>query len=131
MFRLNAYTLNGGDVVSAWYAKQTGKAGAKRKAKLDAIMLHLRQQPRELWIRGYYDTLRDGIGEVRFKLNGINYRPLGYFGPGRYDFTFLFFATKTNEFDPLRAIDIAVSRRGEIQNGSVRVKEIKRWDHEG
>jgi hypothetical protein len=73
MIRLNAYTSSKGlDVVSAWYDAQTGKGGAKRKAKLDALMIHLRQQPRDFWIRPQYDTLRDGVGELRFKEGGVN-----------------------------------------------------------
>ena len=103
---------DGADVVTIWYENHQNLPGVR--ARLDAIMFHLRCENREGWTRPYYDTLRDGVGEVRFKVNGINYRALGFFGPNRNDFTFLLFATKTDRFDPVNAIDIAVERRLQV-----------------
>jgi hypothetical protein len=72
--------------------------------------------------------LRDGVGEVRFKVGGVNYRPLGSFVPGRNEFTFTLFATKTNRFDPRDAIDIAARRRIYIELHNSRSKVVKdRW----
>ena len=131
MFRLKAYTVGKSeDVVSEWYRRQTGRAGAKRKATLDQRVLYLRQQPRDLWTRPYYDTLRDGVGEVRFSQNGVKYRAIGFFGPQRNDFTFLLFATKTDGFDPVNAIDIAAARRTAIGLAQATAKEITRWNYE-
>jgi len=126
-FTIKAYVLNdGGDVVTSW----VGRYGQQPKvmARMDALMIHLRQQPKDGWIRPYYDTLSDGIGEVRFKVMNILHRPLGFFGPDRNDFTFLFFATKKAKFDPPNAIDTAVSRKAEIENGSAGVIRITRWE---
>ena len=92
------------DVVSYWYMTTAPTA----RAKLDALMVHLRTQKREGWIRPAYDVLRNGVGEVRFKAQKINHRGLGYFGPDRNQFTFLLFATKTNVFKPNNAISRAV-----------------------
>lgn len=103
---------DGADVVSIWYDNHQNLPGVR--ARLDTIMMHLRCQNREGWTRPYYDTLRDDVGEVRFKTNRVNYRPLGFFGPNRNDFTFLYFATKTNRFDPTNAIDIAVERQQQV-----------------
>ena len=103
---------DGADVVTIWYENHQNLPVVR--ARVDAIMMHLRCQNREGWTRQYYDTLRDGVGEVRFKVNRINYRPLGFFGPNRNEFTFLYFSTKTNRFDPVNAIDIAVERRQQV-----------------
>lgn len=126
-FAAKAYALDdGGDVVSSWYAHY-GR-WPKITVRLDLLMIHLLQQPRDNWTRPYYDTLRDGVGEIRFKVKGILHRPIGFFGPRRNDFTFLFFATKRDEFEPRDAIDIAVMRKAQIENGAARIVEVKRWE---
>lgn len=126
MIIAKAYALHdGGDVVSSWYA-QYGR-WPKITTKLDLKMIHLLQQNRDGWTRPHYDTLRDGVGEIRFKAKGILYRPLGYFGPNRNDFTFLLFVTKRDEFDPPNAIDIAVERRIQIEQSRAGTVEINRW----
>jgi hypothetical protein len=122
-FRLD--DCGAGDVVTRWYAQYDDRP--KVRAKLDSRMTYLRQQNREGWIREPYDTLRDDIGEVRFKADQMWYRPLGYFGPGRNEFTFLFFATKTDEFDPPNAIDIAVERKLVVENNPKRAIRLRRW----
>jgi hypothetical protein len=123
MILLRAFLEQGTDVVTQWYVNATGKA----RAALDGRMIYLRQQPRHGWVREPYDTLRDGIGEVRFKSAHIWHRPLGFFGPGRNEFTFLFFATKTDEFIPRNAIDIAVVRRNAVLNDPNIAIRLSRW----
>jgi hypothetical protein len=117
--------MDGGDVVARWYELMVGRP--KVRAKFDARMTYLRQQPREGWVREPYDTLRDGVGEVRFKAEGMWYRPIGFFGPGRNEFTFLIFATKTSEFDPVNAIDMAVERKGIVELEPQRAVRVTRW----
>lgn len=117
---------DGQDVVSRWYEAYEGLP--KVRARLDNIMLHLRQQNREGWRREYFDTLRDGVGEVRFKMFDINYRPLGSFVPAREEFTFALFATKNGEFNPPNAIDIAVEIRKLIERNPARSRYVAgRW----
>lgn len=111
------------DVVSRWH----GVCGPKVHATLAAKMVYLRQQNREGWIRPHYDSLRDGVGEVRFKVERINYRALGFFGPSRNEFTFCFFATKTNSFDPRNAIDIAVARKALVEKSPIRAVKLRMW----
>jgi hypothetical protein len=127
LFRANAYVLDdGGDVVSSWYAEH--ERWPKITVRLDLLMTHLLQQPRDNWIRPHYDTLRDGVGEIRFKVNRIQHRPIGFFGPERNDFTFLLFATKSAEFYPRNAIDVAVALKTRVENGTARTVRIVRWD---
>lgn len=132
MIRLLAYRLHDGiDIVSAWYANQAGDSGLR--AKLDARMIHLRQQPREGWKREPYDTLSDGIGEIRFERKNIQYRPLGFFGhPNRYDFTFLLFATKkegksATRWEPANALVLAVQRMEDLKSGLAYSTVLHRW----
>lgn len=125
MIGISAFVPDQGvDVLSEWFHT----AGNMEKAKLDSRMLHLRQQRREKWTRPFYDTLRDGVGEVRFKANRIQHRALGFFGPDQNEFTFLILATKTNRFNPPNAIDIAVERRKLILSGNAARHVITRWD---
>jgi hypothetical protein len=126
MIRLKSFRWeDGSDAVTQWYEQMADRP--KVRAKFDARMTYLRQQPREGWVREPYDTLRDGVGEVRFKAEGIWYRPIGFFGPGRNEFTFLIFATKTDEFHPVNAIDIAVQRKVVVQRDSQRAVKVIKW----
>jgi hypothetical protein len=114
-----------GDVVTDWYEQMAARQ--KARARLDSRMTYLRQQPREGWVRPIYDTLRDGVGEVRFKIENTLYRPIGFFGPGRNEFTFLLFATKADKFDPINAIDVAVERKSILQKDPQRAVKVTRW----
>lgn len=110
MILLRSYQLeDGSDVVDAWFEEQ--ETSPRIRARFDSIMVHLRCQNREGWTRPYYDTLRSGVGEVRFRVQETNFRPLGFFGPDRNEFTFLFFATKNAAFHPPNAIEMAIERR--------------------
>lgn len=117
---------DGIDAVSKW---QTS-CGPKVQAALAARMVYLRQQKREGWTRPHYDLLRNGVGEVRFKAERINYRALGFFGPGRNEFTFCFFATKTSGFDPRNAVDIAVARKEWVEKSPLRAVKLHEWGQE-
>lgn len=115
-------------VVDSWYADHARDEAVR--VELDVLMLYLRQQSREGWTRPRYDILRDadGVGALHFKVRRINYRPLGYFGPGRNEFTFLLFATKTNRYEPRNAIEIARTRRATVEAIPSRSAVIKnRW----
>jgi len=58
-----------------------------------------------------------GLGEVRFKANGVQQRPLG-FRSGSAEFTLLFWATeKSNRFVPRDACRIALERRDDVIAG--------------
>lgn len=129
MFIIRALVLaDDENVVSNWYAQYARVV--KATARLDALMIHLRQQKKDEWTRPHYDTLRDGIGEIRFRVKGVLHRPLGFFGPIRGDFTFVLFATKNGDFDPSNAIDIAVRRKNLIEKGLAKTIVITRWNNE-
>lgn len=115
-------------VVDTWYADHARDEAVR--VELDVLMLYLRQQRREGWTRPRYDILRnaDGVGALHFKVRRINYRPLGYFGPGRNEFTFLLFATKTNKYEPRNAIEVARTRRAIVEAAPSRSVVVRnRW----
>ncbi len=58
-----------------------------------------------------------GLGEMRFKADGVQQRPLG-FRSGPEEFTLLFWATeKSNRFVPRDACRIALERRDDVIAG--------------
>lgn len=67
------------------------------QAAFDARLRSLRQQPRNGWIMPHFRLLHGpcaGLGELRFKARRVQYRPLGFFGPGPNEFTLLIGATE-------------------------------------
>jgi hypothetical protein len=55
------------------------------------------------------------LGEMRFKSEGVQYRPLGFFGPTRLEYTILVGASKKGaNYDPRDAIEMALRRRAEV-----------------
>ena len=54
----------------------------------------------------------ENVYEIRFKAGNLQYRPLGYFGPGEGEFTILVWAyKKQGVYTPAQAIDTAGKRR--------------------
>ena len=53
-----------------------------------------------------------GLGEIRFKSGNVQYRAVGFFGPGRGDFTLLVGCEKRQRvFRPADAFDLALRRK--------------------
>jgi hypothetical protein len=109
-------------LIDDWYAGLPHKA----QAKLDNLIEHFRDNPHHKWGSNYLKPLvgYDGIFEIRFQLLNVLYRPLGYFGPKRGDFTFLVGAWEQgDEFVPRGAPDTAIERRAIIQLDEDRAHE--------
>src|SRR5437868_6977951 len=92
------------------------------QAEFDTTVEFLCQRDRTEWGRPGFAMLsgnmRD-IGELRFDANKAVYRPFGFFGPQRHEFTFLVGATKKGQtYDPRAAKDTALIRMREIQSGN-------------
>ena len=70
-------------------------------------------------------SVRD-IYEIRFKARNVQYRPLGFFGPGEGQFTILVWCTKKGEkYNPSRAIDTAKERKTLVESGSASTRHLK------
>jgi hypothetical protein len=65
-------------VISDWYDSDLSKTV---RAEFQRAVKDLRMLPAVRWGRPDYDYLRDGIGEIRFKKEGKQWRPLGFFAP--------------------------------------------------
>lgn len=105
------FITEGGDhVFDLWYRTLLPEA----QAKFDTRIEYLRDTPAHQWNPkcAKHLTDSDGIYEIRFHADRIQYRPLGFFGPKRQDFTLAFPATeKGDKFVPKDAIEHAETRK--------------------
>jgi hypothetical protein len=103
------------DEIKAWYERQSKKCQQKFLDRL----LALRGLPAEEWRPLLFRWLSgdgQGLGEVRFKADGVQQRPLGFRGPSPDVFTIVLPATeKGNRFVPNNAIELAQRLRSEIE----------------
>jgi hypothetical protein len=76
----------------------------------------LARLPAAEWQSSYYKKLSgecEGLWEIRFNVDGVQHRPLGY-RSGEYEFTLLLWAQeKNNRFVPLNACEQALHRKAE------------------
>lgn len=109
---------SGRDDVRDWFAglDRTGRAAVLN------VLQYLRDHPRDYWLRPDFDVLHgkcQGLGEVRFKLERVQHRLIGHFGPWRMSFTFLLPVTKRGRnFDPRDWEETAVRRKAEVEADS-------------
>jgi len=117
------YTERDVNPIRDWLNDKT-RVPTKAKAKIQRILLQLAGT--RLWTRPLASNL-DGypnIVEIRIRWMNIQYRLLGYRGPGEREFTLLFPATeKGDQFVPLSAPEIAVNRMAVVQSDRSRVCE--------
>jgi hypothetical protein len=112
----------GRDLIDPWYLDLPVKA----QAKLDKLLEHFRDNPHHKWGGNYLQPLvgYEGIFEIKFQMLNVVYRPLGYFGPERRDFTFLIGAREQGDaFVPVDAPDRAVERRETVRRNGDRAHE--------
>lgn len=116
-WRYKSYCTSAGrNEVRDWYQSLTPALRAAVMARL----LYLRQMPRQSWQRPYFALLRGdgaGLGEVRLKLNNVQHRLIGYFGPDQGDFSILLVALeKGGKFIPRDTCAIAQRRKLDTQS---------------
>ena len=96
------YLRQGENIVQAWYDHQT----AAVRAEFDLLMQTLRSRSQHDWADiGASKPLKGagkGLIELRFTVEKVRYRPIGFFGVGQQVFTILTIATK-HDFDQQRA----------------------------
>jgi hypothetical protein len=93
--------------------------GAEAENDLFAVLGHLEVLERKFWMRPAFDGITKGkkyrdMGEVRFSGENKTYRLFGFFGPGRYQFTFL--AGYEKKRDLKHEIDLAEGRKAFAKN---------------
>ncbi|WP_429344061.1 hypothetical protein [Paraburkholderia sp. GAS42] len=115
------------------FTQKYGKLGEAGQAKCDERLRYLRDQPPSGWHDPHakkLDSSRDhdckDIYEVRFKANGIQHRPMGYFGPAADEFTIVIWAThKGSQYDPSNFCERAKRRWDEHRAGGCTTQEIE------
>ena len=100
-------------MIDHWYNRQSEKV----QGALDVALEYLVQRPRSEWRRPEFDLLSGrmrAIGEIRLKVDK-QYRVLGFFGPGRSDFTLLIGSSKKGgSYDPKGTLETALKRMSEV-----------------
>jgi hypothetical protein len=107
------------------YRAQTAIARAEFRATWNG----LRDQVREAWTRpAGFDMLSGNynkLGKLRFKASNAQHRPLGFFGPGSNEFTFVAWATERDgKFAPPGIRDTALDRMSAILEGRAEAYEF-------
>jgi hypothetical protein len=106
---------DGVNVVKTWL----GQLDIKVKAKFNARLSTLEQLDRIEWGKCNTEVLKgdkDGLIAVRVEFNKIQYRILGYFGPGRGEFTLLACCReRENKYIPLNIGRTAFEHRTAIE----------------
>jgi len=98
------------NIMGDWYEELPIAA----RAKFDTMLEQLRDTPNSRWNPKMVCQLTDSdsIYEIRFKIRNVLYRPLGFFGPNRHEFTFLVPAHEQGDrFVPRNAISLAEQRK--------------------
>ena len=116
---------SGRDIVRDWYNEQAPEV----QAAFDVAIEYLRDQPHVKWVRPYFGTLDGkcaGLGEIRFKANKVQHRPIGFFGSKRMQFTILFFAIeKDRKFIPKNTCETAQNRKDLVLQNKVHPHECE------
>jgi hypothetical protein len=111
------------DDAAQWYAALPPKSRAKVYRRLS----QLRQWPRDKWGIPFFRMLHGecrGLGEVRIKLDRIQWRPIGFFGPAELEFTILLIAhEKGGKFVPRDTCSIGQTRMAEVTQSPDRTHE--------
>src|SRR5882724_5141584 len=118
MFR-DYLRANGANEINSWIDSLPKSA----QAKIDYILLVLRGSRNwpPQYVSAYVDW--DDIYEIRVVANGVQYRPLGCYGPERREFTLLIGAVEKGGKLPRAALEAAVQRRKIILSDRGRTDE--------
>ena len=104
----------GASIVHDWYDAQLPAL----RAAFDMALRYLRDQPPANWVRPYVGTLKrecSGLVEIRFTVEKVRHRPIGFFGPGRMVFTILAFATeKDSKLAPATVCETALRKKAQV-----------------
>jgi len=120
-WRFQCYVSDDGvDQIRVWYDSASEEVRAKFSSRLRA----LRQLPLMEWREPLFRWLRGeahGLGEIRFKADRVQQRPLGFHGPESDVFTLVFPAKeKGDRFVPKNATALALERKAIIERDSRR-----------
>jgi hypothetical protein len=105
---------DGVSTVESWYNAQLPTVCAA----FDTAIRYLQDQPPGNWVRPYVGILSrecSGLVEIRFTVEKVRHRPIGFYGPGRMQFTILDFAIeKDRKFVPPTVCKTALRKKSEV-----------------
>ncbi|SRR5258708_6024256 len=107
------------NVIRAWIDSLPPKA----QARIDAIIAYL--QITEVWPGQYISDRKDcdKVYELRIASGGVQYRPLGFYGPQRREFTILMGAVeKGGKLEPRDFCTVATRLRGIVNANRNRIE---------
>ena len=118
-------SLSGRDEVGDWIRSWRKKNLAVVLAQLDDIQ----RLKKEGWPPSYFSLLHGkhcaGLGEIRLKLDRVNFRIISFFGPGQGELTMLLVAVEKDwKLTPRDACEIGQRRKSEIMNDRERAREL-------
>lgn len=114
----------GNNLIEKWYSKLPIQAQTDFDVTLK--LLSITTDWRDLQEFKRLTGKHSQLGEIRFTSNKVRYRPAGYFGPGASTFTILIGCTKKqNIYDPPHAFDLALKRKGLLEQGKASTHERK------
>ena len=109
--------------VQDWFDKLSDE----EKDEVRDTLGYLRRIPSHLWSKPEFDSLGEGLSEIRFKVNTLKrtYRIYGRFWPGqRHSYTFLLGTIKKVK-NPKKDIAKARRRQDQVKRGEVKVHEFE------
>ncbi len=121
--------LTGGrrDVMEDWFADRNTHADVGDEIR--TILQYLRFLPRIQWNFPEFRQLsrpHRELGEVRTKVGGVQYRAIGFFGPGTSEFTLIIGAKhKGKRYYPQDALDTALRRMKMVIERKVNIHDFK------
>jgi hypothetical protein len=112
----NFLDREGRNLIKAWLDSRDVRV--KAKAKLNARIRHLSISDHSEWPRPWFQKLEgyEGVFEIKMIQQNIQYRPLGFFGPGQRQFTLVLGAIEVgNRITPPDAFRTAERRMKDVQ----------------
>jgi Phage derived protein Gp49-like (DUF891) len=111
---LEFYSEAGNNLIEEWYLTLDPSA----QADFDTTLKHLSISPDWEGIKEFKHLDRAGLCEIRFTTANVQYRPLGFFGPGERTFSILAGATnKQRVYNSPHACDLAIKRYKSLKQG--------------
>jgi hypothetical protein len=117
---MDYYSEAGNNMIQEWY----GRRDADVRADFDTTLNNLSIAPEWRDMKEFKHLGHKGLCEVRFTTANVQYRVLGFFGPGERTFSPYAGAThKQRVYNPPNAFDLAIKRRNGLKNGKGSLNE--------
>ncbi len=114
----------GNNLIEEWYQKVLD---ATAQAEFDVVLKMLSVTDDWRGLSEFESLGREGLCTIRFKAGKsgkIQYRPVGFFGPGERTFSiYVGCSKKGNIYTPPDAFDLALKRRGKVERKEAFLRE--------